>query len=110
MGMGANEYGKSDDISIQGSGRTAPTNPAGRTSNTKNQWVRLNNTFTTLTSGSVVIYVLNNAATTVAGTQYWIDDVMLVKGTEAVNYADGNSTGWVWNGTANNSSSNGPAL
>ncbi len=100
----------SPTISIQGSGRTAPTNPAGRTSNTKNQWVRLNNTFTTLTSGSVVIYVLNNSATTVAGTQYWIDDVMLVKGTEAVNYADGNSTGWVWNGTANNSSSNGPAL
>lgn len=59
---------------------------------------------------AAIVTVAYNAATTVAGMQYWIDDVMLVKGTEPANYADGNSAGWVWSGTANNSTSSGPAL
>lgn len=97
-------------ISLQGGGRTAPTNPAERTTALKNQWVRLHNSFTTLASGNVVVYVLNGAATTTAGTQFWIDDIMLVKGSTPSDYADGNSAGWVWNGTAGSSASSGPAV
>lgn len=97
-------------ISLQGAGRTAPTNPSERTTSLKNQWVRLHNSFTTLASGNVVVYVLNGAATTVAGTQFWVDDIMLVKGTAPSDYADGNTSGWVWNGTAGSSASSGPAV
>lgn len=97
-------------ISLQGGGRTAPSNPPERTTNLKNQWVRLHNSFTTLASGNVVVYVLNGAATTVAGTQFWLDDVMLVKGSTPSDYADGNTSGWVWNGTAGSSASTGPAV
>ena len=97
-------------VSIQGSGRASATNPAERSTSLKNQWARLVNTFTTLSSGGITVYVLNSTPTTSAGTQFWVDDVMIVKGTNAANYADGNSSGWVWNGATNNSSSSGPAM
>ena len=97
-------------ISIQGSGRTGNTNPAARTTALKDQWVRLQNTFTTTASGNVVVYVLNNTATTVAGTQFWVDSMLIQAGTVPTGYADGNSAGWVWNGAAANSTSSGPAL
>ncbi len=100
----------SPSISLQGAGRTAPANPTERTTSLKNQWVRLHNSFTTLASGNVVVYVLNGAATTTAGTQFWLDDIMLVKGAVPSDYADGNSSGWVWNGAAGSSASSGPAV
>jgi len=97
-------------MSVQGSGRASTTNPAERITAVKGQWVRIYNTLTTGASGNLVIYILNNAATTVAGTQFWIDDVMIVKGDTPANYADGNTPGWVWNGAAGNSTSKGPAV
>jgi prepilin-type N-terminal cleavage/methylation domain-containing protein len=36
-------------------------------------------------------------------------DAMVTQGTTTYNYADGNTTDWVWNGTANNATSTGPA-
>ena len=44
-----------------------------------------------------------------AGTRAYADDFMAVIGTTTPTYADGNSTNWVWNGTANASTSTGPA-
>lgn len=41
---------------------------------------------------------------------YWIDAVMMTSGSDMHTYADGSSLNWIWNGTANNSSSTGPAL
>lgn len=38
------------------------------------------------------------------------DDFMVTEGAAAYNFADGNSPGWIWNGTPNNSTSTGPAL
>ena len=38
-----------------------------------------------------------------------VDAIMVTAGNSA-NFADGNSSGWSWNGTANNSTSTGPAL
>jgi prepilin-type N-terminal cleavage/methylation domain-containing protein len=35
-------------------------------------------------------------------------DAMVTQGTTTYNYADGNTTDWVWNGTANNATSTGP--
>ena len=40
----------------------------------------------------------------------YFDNFMIVQGSTTPTYADGSSTNWVWNGTANNSSSTGPAL
>ena len=36
-------------------------------------------------------------------------EAMVTQGTTIYNYADGNTTDWVWNGTANNATSTGPA-
>lgn len=46
----------------------------------------------------------------VAGDTLDADSFMLVEGSAVPNYADGNSTNWVWNGTVNNSTSTGPPL
>lgn len=45
-----------------------------------------------------------------ANTSAWVDDLMVTEGTAFPEYADGSSPNWVWNGTANNSTSTGPAL
>ena len=45
-----------------------------------------------------------------AGDTVWFDEFMIVSSGSLPNYADGNSTNWVWNGTANNATSTGPAL
>jgi prepilin-type N-terminal cleavage/methylation domain-containing protein len=37
-------------------------------------------------------------------------EAMVVQGTTSYTYADGNTANWVWNGTANNATSTGPAL
>jgi len=45
-----------------------------------------------------------------AGDTVDFDDFMVTEGTTIYNFADGNSPGWIWNGTPNNSTSTGPAL
>ena len=45
-----------------------------------------------------------------AGDTVWFDEYLIVAGGSLPNYADGNSTNWVWNGTPNSSTSTGPAL
>lgn len=39
-----------------------------------------------------------------------IDGVMVTEGATQYNFADGNTTNWVWNGTANSSTSTGPSV
>ena len=99
-------------ISIQGAGHATRANPPEHSTSLKNQWVRIHNTFTTNASGTLSLYILNRQATPTAGTQFWIDDIMITEGESAQPpvYADGNSAGWVWNGVAGLSSSKGPAL
>lgn len=50
------------------------------------------------------------AASTTAGQVVYYDSIMITKSSSASNYADGDSPGWAWNGTAGNSTSTGPAL
>jgi len=38
----------------------------------------------------------------------WYDNIMITQGSTIYNYADGNTTNWVWNGATNNSTSTGP--
>ena len=44
-----------------------------------------------------------------AGDIWWLDDVMVTKGTTDYAFADGATTDWVWNGTPHLSTSTGPA-
>ena len=70
---------------------------------------RLSHTFT-LPAGATEAFIrLYNGASLNNGVVSW-DSVMLTEGTNQDNYADGNSSNWVWNGTANNSTSTGPPL
>jgi prepilin-type N-terminal cleavage/methylation domain-containing protein len=43
-----------------------------------------------------------------ANQTLWVDNVMATTGSTVQNYADGNTANWIWNGTANNSTSTGP--
>ncbi|MBC7868728.1 prepilin-type N-terminal cleavage/methylation domain-containing protein [Candidatus Saccharibacteria bacterium] len=98
-------------FSVQGAGMASMANGApGASTSTKDAWVRINCAFVTNTSGFLIVYILDKTATTVAGTQFWIDGAMVTEGTTLLNYADGASTNWAWNGTVNNSTSTGPAL
>jgi prepilin-type N-terminal cleavage/methylation domain-containing protein len=45
---------------------------------------------------------------TVQATTFYADSMMVTPGSNLYGYADGNTTDWVWNGTANASTSTGP--
>jgi len=96
-------------ISVQGAGRTKVGNLSTRLTTVKDQWVRIYNTFVAGSSGAIIFYVLNETATT-AGMYFWADSFMINQSNVPATYANGNMPGWVWNGTANNSSSTGPAI
>lgn len=70
-----------------------------------NQWQTLTKTVTASTAATLRLrFYAPNSSTT------YFDSVMVSATSSPANYADGNSTNWIWNGTANNSSSTGPAL
>jgi len=58
-----------------------------------------------LSSARVVLRPSTNA-----GVPIYYDGVMVTEGSTLYNYADGSSDNWIWNGTANASTSTGPAL
>ena len=95
-------------IVIQGSGRTSGSQTEA-TSVAKDQWVRIWNTFTTLSSGNVTVYVLNANSST-SGMQFWADGFMVTESSTPSGYADGDSPGWAWKGSNGTSQSKGPAL
>jgi prepilin-type N-terminal cleavage/methylation domain-containing protein len=74
-----------------------------------NDWVRATTTFTVPSGGEALRITLGlRSVTNYTGT-IGIDGALLVKGMDTVpGYADGNSTDWVWNGTADASTSTGP--
>lgn len=64
-------------------------------------------------AGSGDMYITQCGAynlSVVSGDQLWFDEFIITKGAAQNAYADGNSPGWVWTGTPNNSISVGPAL
>lgn len=97
-------------LSIQGSGRASTAPGSDHRTSVKNQWTRIHRTFTTNDGGNITTYVLNDAAVPAAGTQFWVDSVMLTEGSSPYTYADGESEGWSWSGSQHTSTSSGPAL
>jgi len=72
-------------------------------------WTRYTVTFTAPADASSTFrLILRTGATANDLVDY--DALMVTSGPTVYTYADGDSPGWVWNGTANNSTSSGPAL
>lgn len=81
----------------------------------------LAHTTVTLAANEVRRVTLSTSRSTYDATYSFVDlaaptggvlatEAMVTQGTSTYNYADGDSLNWVWNGTANNSTSTGPAL
>ena len=74
-------------------------------------WTRLDVTFTAPANSitTVVRFYLPSAGSAglVNNSTFDTDQVMLTQGSTLYNYADGNSTNWVWDGAPNNSTSTG---
>jgi prepilin-type N-terminal cleavage/methylation domain-containing protein len=72
-----------------------------------NTFQRTSVTFTLAAAvGTIEVQTPLTAAT--SGVTIWGDGAMCVSGSTAPNYADGASPNWIWNGTPNNSASQGP--
>ncbi len=70
---------------------------------------RFTYTWTPTSTGGINLYALRNGGQ--AGTHtFYVDGAMVTVGAGTPAYADGNSSGWVWTSTTNNSTSTGPPL
>jgi general secretion pathway protein G len=76
-----------------------------------NTWTRLTFQMPTITDIDRFTYCIYSASESwVPGDWVDYDGLMVTKGTDIPNYADGNSHNWAWSGTANISTSTGPAI
>ena len=78
---------------------------------TPNQWNRLSVTFTAQGDGLLACSTRYQDTTTwTAGSTIDFTGLMITKGANSYAYGDGNSPGWIWNGSPQASTSSGPAL
>jgi len=75
-----------------------------------NGWVPVSYTFTVPAGGTKIRLSIGLASATNYSGTMGIDGLIVVKGSTVPIYADGNTPRWTWSGTANNSTSSGPAL
>ncbi|MDN5275611.1 MAG: prepilin-type N-terminal cleavage/methylation protein [Candidatus Saccharibacteria bacterium] len=76
---------------------------------TPNTWVLATATGTT-PAGTARMIAQVNFRNSIVGENSWVDSALYTASSNTYNYADGSSTNWIWNGTANNSTSTGPPL
>lgn len=86
------------DIKIAASG-----NGFGTSTSLKDQWVRLQHTFTASGTTTYIEFWPNTPAG--AGTTFYIDDVLFESGTVLGDYFDGSYPNCAWTGVANDSTS-----
>ena len=78
---------------------------------TANTWLRLSLNYTPPATGYLACTVRPNASVTwPAGSTIDLTGLMITRGSILNAYADGDSPGWAWNGTANSATSSGPPL
>ena len=78
-----------------------------------NTWTRLNATISSSPSATAYFVLrvrMRGGTLPLASSTIDADASLLTQGSTLYNYADGSSPNWVWNGTANASTSTGPAL
>jgi len=80
---------------------------AGSTVIAANTWTKVSASWTSTVTGSVNQVGVYNLPVATNDT-LWYDDFMITKTATPMNYADGNTTDWIWNGTPNASTSTGP--
>jgi prepilin-type N-terminal cleavage/methylation domain-containing protein len=74
-------------------------------------WHRHTLTVTATGTGNINFYFYNAGPTTpTTGAIFYVDGVMITNDGSTYNYADGNTTNWVWSGALNNSTSTGPPV
>lgn len=93
---------KVSDATYTGGSSTTVVIPA-------NTWTKVTGQFTP-TLDMYVTQIGGYNLAVVAGDTVWFDSFMVEKSTTLHNFADGSSSNWVWNGTANNATSTGPPL
>ncbi|MBC7868729.1 carbohydrate binding domain-containing protein [Candidatus Saccharibacteria bacterium] len=76
---------------------------------TPNTWVYATAGGTT-PAGTTRIDAQLNFRSSIIGEQSWVDSLIYTQSGSSVNFGDGNSPNWTWNGASNNSTSTGPAL
>ena len=90
-----------------GTAISAPTSSSFRSLDV-NSWQTLTYTVTTPAGTATARFdIVLSGIGAAAGDPLDIDGAMVTKGDTEYNYADGNTAGWVWNGTPNESSSKG---
>lgn len=78
---------------------------------TADTWLRLSLNYTPPATGYLACTTrLQNNVTWPAGSTIDTTGLMITDGATLYNYADGNASGWAWNGTANSATSSGPPL
>lgn len=70
-------------------------------------WQRIDLAAMTIPGSATTQFSLMVRTYTTVATTFWTDAAMLTDGSAAYVYADGNTAGWAWNGTVNNSTSKG---
>ena len=77
------------------------------TSVSANAWTRISSARTAPTNATTVLLQVGSPANGIVNNTLDITGVMLTTGAFLYQYADGDSSGWTWNGTPNNTSSTG---
>jgi prepilin-type N-terminal cleavage/methylation domain-containing protein len=97
---------------LQGSATKTTISSSGIVTVPANTWVRAWTTVNVTTAGTIQVggYFVKDVATPTTSNYIDFDGFMLTGGTNILTYADGTSTNWIWNGTANNATSTGPPL
>lgn len=77
-------------LNVGSSGRASVTNdPAKRATSVKDSWVRIENTFTTTSSGGPVqVFLVTSAPTGSSTTRFWVDSVMVSEGQPAAPFQE----------------------
>jgi prepilin-type N-terminal cleavage/methylation domain-containing protein len=93
------------------SGAYLSTVSSSRVALVAGQWTRISLT-TTSPANARYVGVVSDLDSQAATVNMTLDGtgLMITEGSTLYNYADGNSNSWIWNGTANASTSTGPAL
>ena len=76
----------------------------------RDQWVRVSFVAPVVTSVAATWYLYDGggAGSEATGNVFYVNQTMQTQGSTLYDYADGSYPGWIWNGTANASTSTGP--
>jgi prepilin-type N-terminal cleavage/methylation domain-containing protein len=95
---------------LQGTATKSTISSSGMVTVPPNTWVRAWTTINITAAGTIQVggYFVKDTTTPTTSDYIDFDGFMLVSGSSQMNYADGNSSSWIWNGPANNATSTGP--